>query len=246
MQFKATTKAKTLLDWFRAINAVADECIIDMSETDVVVVRVVDPANALLLDMRIPDNAWDVLETEPGTIGVDVGLMIERVRMFDLDADVTMSLDENAIVLTDGAARYTVKTLEPVSLRKAPAVPALDMPAKVTVDARRLQRLVKNAASVSDHIRIGLDTAEGCMFVRAEGDTGDYDEPLSFDGGVVVLAEHRVNVGSLYSLDYTTETAKTFAGDVVIELGNDLPMLISFVLHDAIVCYVQAPRIEKE
>lgn len=246
MNFKATTKAKTLLDWFRAINAVADECIIDTSATDIVVVRVVDPANALMLDIRMPDHAWGLLKTEPGTIGVDVALLIERVKMFDPDADVTMSLAGNAIVLTDGAARYTVKTIDPVSLRKAPAIPALDMPAKITVDARRLQQLVKRAASVSDHIRIGLDTAEGCMFVRAEGDTGDYDEPLSFDGGVIVLAAHRVNVSSLYSLDYTENVAKTFAGDVVLELGNDLPMLISFVLHDAIVCYVQAPRIEKD
>lgn len=246
MQFKATTKAKTLLDWFRAINAVADECIIDASATDIVAVRVVDPANALMLDLRMPDHAWSALKIEPGTIGVDVALLIERVRMFDPDVDVTMSLDGNAIVLTDGVARYTVKTLDSVSLRKAPAIPALDLPARITVDARRLQQLVKRAASVSDHIRVGMDTAEGCVFVRAEGDTGDYDEPLSFDGDVVVLAAHRVNVSSLYSLDYTENVAKTFAGVVVLELGNDLPMMISFVLHDAIVRYVQAPRIEKE
>lgn len=246
MKFKATTKAKTLHDWFKAINAVADDCIIDTSEADVVVVRVVDPANALMLDIRMPDHAWHVLETGPGRIGVRVELLIERVKMFDPDADVTMSLDGNAVVLTDGAARYTVKMTDPDTLRKVPGIPQLNLPAKITVDAKRLQQLVKRAASVSDHVRVGLDTADGCMFVRAENDDGDYDEPLSFDGGVVVLAEHRVNVSSLYSLDYTTEIAKSLAGDVVLELGTDLPMLISFVLHAAIVCYIQAPRIEKE
>ena len=246
MQFKATTKAKTLLEWLRAINAVADECIIDTSETDTVAVRVVDPANALLLDMRMPDHAWDVLDTEPGRLGVSVELMIERAKMFDADADVTITTRENKMVLTDGAARYTVKMIDLESLRKPPDMPALELPAKAVVDAPRLQQLIKRAASVSDHIRIGMDAAEECLFVRAEGDDGDYDEPLSFDGGVVVLAEHRVNVGSLYSLDYTVEIAKSLAGDVVLELGNDLPMLISFVLHKAIICYVQAPRIEKD
>ncbi len=246
MQFKATTKAKTLLDWLQAINAVADECIIDMSETDAVVVRVVDPANALMLDIRIPDHAWDVLETEPGRIGINMVVLIERVKRFELDADITLTTKENKLVLTGGSARYTVKTLDPVTLRKAPGIPALELPAKITVDAKRLQRLVKNAASLSDHLRIGLDTANQCMFVRAEGDTGDYEESLSFDGDVVVLEKHRVNVSALYSLDYSTETAKSLSGDVVIDLGTDLPMLMSFVLHDAIVCYVQAPRIEKE
>jgi proliferating cell nuclear antigen len=246
MNFKAQTKAKTLLDWLQAINAVADECIIDMSETDAVVVRVVDPANALLLDLRMPDHAWDMLETEPGRLGIDMMVLIERVKRFELDADITLTTKENLMVLTDGSARYTVKMLDPETLRKAPGIPELDLPAKITVDAKRLQRLVKNAASVSDHLRIGLDTDNQCMFVRAAGDTGDYEEPLSFDGGVIVLDKHRVNVSSLYSLDYTTETAKSLSGDVVIELGTDLPMLISFMLHDAIVCYVQAPRIEKD
>ena len=246
MRFKAQTKVKTLHDWLRAINAVADECIIDTSETDAVVVRVVDPANALMLDIRMPDHAWDLLDTEPGRIGVDLALLIERVKMFDPDADITITTKESKLVLTDGSARYRVRTIDPDSLRKATILPALELPAKITVDAKRLQRLVKNAASLSDHLRIGLDTANQCMFVRAEGDTGDYEESLSFDGDVVVLEKHRVNVSALYSLDYSTETAKSLSGDVVIDLGTDLPMLMSFVLHDAIVCYVQAPRIEKE
>ncbi len=246
MKFKAQTKAKTLLDWLKAINAVADECIIDTSETDAVVVRVVDPANALMLDIRMPDHAWDLLETEPGRIGTDLALLIERVKMFDPDKYITITTKKSRLVLTDGSARYTVRMIDPDSLRKATILPELDLPAKITVDAKLFQRFVMNAASLSDHIRIGVDTVDQCMFVRAEGDTGDYEESLSFDGEIVVLAKHRVNVSSLYSLDYTTETSKNLSGDVVIEIGTDLPMLISFVLHDAIISYVQAPRIEKD
>jgi len=246
MKFKATTKAKTLLDWFRAIRAVADECVFDTSETDVVAVRVVDPANALMLDLQMPGHAWDVLETESGVIGVYVDLLIERVKLFDSDASVTMSLEGNEIVLTDGTARWTVKTMAAETLRKAPRIPEINLPSKIIIDASVLQRLVKRAATVSDHITIGLNPAEGNMFVRAVGDTGDYTEPLLFDGDVVVLAEHRVAVQSLYSLDYTTEIAKVLSGDVVLKIGNSLPILISFVLHNAIVCYVQAPRIEED
>jgi hypothetical protein len=63
---------------------------------------------------------------------------------------------------------------------------------------------------------------------------------------VVVLPEHRVDVNSLFSLDYTTNVAKCTADDVVLEIGRDLPMMLSFMLHGAIVRYVQAPRIEKD
>ena len=247
MQFKATTKAKTLLDWLRAINAVADECVFDTSGTDAVTVRVVDPANALLLDMRMPDHAWDVLDMEQGRFGVDVSVLIDRVKTFDLDADITISREDgNLVRVADSSAWYTVPIIEPDNLRKAPEIPVLDLPAKVIIDAARLQRMVKRAASVSDHLRIGLEPVNGYMFVSAKGDASGYEEHALFDGEVVVLPGHRVAVSSLYSLDYTEGVAKTTAGDVVIDLGSDLPMLLSFVLHDAIVCYVQAPRVEKD
>lgn len=247
MSFKATTKAKTLLDWFKAINAVVDVCVLDTSETDAVTICTTDPANALLLDMRIPDHAWDMLDVEPGRIGVDIAELIERVKTFEPDADIAITRGaENKLQLSDGSAWYTVSILDPNSLRKSPPMPALDLPAKIIIDDKRLKQMVKRAASVSDHIRIGLDPVRGTFFVRAEGDSSQYGDTALFDGEVVVLAEHRVAVSSLYSLDYMEDVAKNLAGDVVIELGTDLPMLISFMLHDANICYVQAPRIEKD
>lgn len=247
MQFKATTTTKTLLDWFKAVSAVADECIIDTSETDVVAVRVVDPANALLLDMRIPDHAWDELEMESGQFGIDVSEAIDRLNTFDLTANVTLSRETpDKIKLSDGAAWYTIPVLIPENMRKPPAFPSLNLPATINIAAVRWQNMVKRADSVSDHIRVGLDPAEGCMFVHAEGDNSTFGEPAFFDGDVVVLPEHRVDVNSLFSLDYATNVAKRTADDVVLELGRDLPMMLSFMLHGAVVRYVQAPRIEKD
>jgi len=247
MNFKATTNAKTLLDWLRAINAVADECIIDTSEVDVVAVRVVDPANALLLDMLIPDHAWDELDAEAGTFGVDIGEMIERLKTFDPLTNITISREEpDKIKMSGGSAWYTIPVLIPDNMRKPPAYPSLNLPAQIAIDAARLQRCIKQAASVSDHIRIGLDPADECMFFRAAGDNSSYGDTASFDGAVVVSDKHRVEVSSLFSLDYTESTVKNTAGDVTIELGRDLPMVLSFMLHNAIVRYVQAPRVEKD
>lgn len=247
MNFKATTNAKTLFEWLRTINAVADECIFDLSEVDVVVVRVVDPANALLLDMRMPDHAWDELDAEAGRFGVDIAVMMGRLKTFDPLATITLSMEApDKLKMSGGSAWYTIPVLDPDNLRKPPEYPSLHLPARATIGAERLQQCIKQATSVSDHIRVGLDTAEGCMFFRAAGDDCSYGDTASFDGEVVVLAEHRVEASSLFSLDYTESTVRNTAGDVVVELGRDLPMVIAFVLHDAIVRYVQAPRIEKE
>lgn len=249
MKFKATTTAKTMCEWFEAINAVADECIIDTSETDVVAVRVVDPANALLVDMRIPDHAWDALDMEAGRFGLSVDVAIERIKTFDPAAELSISIEEedpSKIKISDKSAWYTMPILPPENLRKPPDFPSPNLPATINISAARLQMMIKRAASVSDHIRIGLDPAEDCMFVRAQGDTSSFGETASFDGEIVVLAEHRMPADSLFSLDYTTDVAKCTADDVVLELGCDLPMLLSFMLHGAVVRYVQAPRIEKD
>ena len=249
MKFKATTKTKTLLEWFQAIHAVAEECIIDTSETDVVAIRVVDAANALLVDMRIPDHAWEELEMEPGRFGLPVEVAIDMIKTFDPAADATISLDPDdasKITLSEGSAWYTLPVLMPDNLRKPPEFPSLNLPGTINIDAARLQTMVKRAGSVSDHIRIGLDPSQGCMFVKAEGDTNAFGDTASFDGDIVVLAEHRVEVSSLFSLDYTEGVAKCTADDVVVEIGRDLPILISFMLHGAVVRYVQAPRIDKD
>lgn len=249
MNFKATTKAKTMLEWFQAVNAVSDECVVDTSETDVVAIRVVDAANALLVDMRIPDHAWEELEMEPGRFGLSVGVAIDMIKTFDPAADATIFLDpEDAskITLSEGTAWYTLPVIVPDTLRKPPEFPSLNLPGTINISAARLQTMIKRAGSVSDHIRIGLDPSQECMFVRAEGDANAFGDTASFDGDVVVLAEHRVDVNSLFSLDYTEDIAKCTADDVVIEIGRDLPILISFMLHGAIVRYVQAPRIDKD
>ena len=245
MEFKAQTKAGTLLDWLRAIHAVTDDCILTTSELDVVEVRAVDPANALMIVMRMPDHAWDVLEVEADGIGIDVEKMIAKVEMFDPDADITITSDHRELrdwfIITDGSATFGLVLPDPAKMRKPPAEPRLgDLPAQFIVSAERLQRAVTRAESVGDNVWIGMNS-DGCVRVWTATDYDDYEEPLQ-TARVGVLVP--VAVRSMFSLDYMRDIVAAMCGEVLVHLGLDKSVRMSFTLHDASVTYIQAPRVE--
>ena len=253
MNFKAQTKVKTFLDWLRAIRAVSDDCIFDTSELDAVEVRVVDPANAQMVIIRMPDHAWDVLEVEAGRIGIDLERMIAEVEMFDPDADITISTEDRESIttkdqklqewlnITDGSATFGLQTLDPTRMRKPPAEPTLgDLPAQFHVDAERFRRAVKRAESVDASMSIGMEP-DGSVRVWTATDSSDYEENL-LTSPVGMFAPAAVR--SMFAIDYLRTIVDAMRGDVVVQLGQDMSVRMTFVLHAASVTYIQAPRIE--
>ena len=245
MEFKVQTKAGTLLDWLRAIHAVTDECIFTTSELDVVEVRAVDPANALMIMMRMPDHAWDSLEVEAGGIGMDVERLIAKVEMFDPTADLTITTEHRELrdwlVITDGSAIFGLKMLNTEHMRKPPGEPELgDLPVKFIIDAGKLQRAVLRAESVGDNVWIGMEP-DGSVRAWNATDHDDYKERL-LTAEVGVFAQ--VAVRSMFAIDYMRETVAAMRGGVLVHLGQDTSMRMSCQLHGANVTYIQAPRIE--
>jgi len=242
MEFKVQIKTGTLLDWLRAIHAVTDDCVLDTSELDVVEVRAVDPANALMIVMRMPDHAWDVLEVEAGRIGMDVEKLIAKVEMFDSTADLTITSEHRELrdwlILTDGSATFGLVLPDPDKMRKPPTEPELgDLPAQFLISAEHLQRAIKRAESVSDNVWIGMEP-DGCVRVWNETDHDDYKELLLFENATVTV------VRSMFSLDYMQDIVAAMCGEVLVHLGQDAVIQMSFTLHDASVRYIQAPRVE--
>ena len=253
MKFKAKTKAGTLLDWLRAIRAVSDDCVFDTSELDVVEVRVVDPANAQMVMMRMPDHVWDLLEVEAGRIGIDLEQLIAKVELFDPDASITITTGDHKVLdasgvrtwlyLTDGSATFGLEPLDTTKMRKPPAEPELgELPAMFLIDAELLRRAVRRAESVSNNLLLGVD-ADGSVRIWTAEDHEDYSETLP-EGEVAEVAILGAGVRSMFAIDYLREIVAVMHGGVAVLLGQDKSVTMSFTLHDASVTYIQAPRIE--
>lgn len=247
MNFKAQTKAGTLLDWLRAIHAVTDECILITSELDVVEVRAVDPANALMISMRMPDHAWDVLEVEAGHLGIDVERMIEKVEMFDPTADLTITSEHRKLrewlIIADGSDAFGLEMPDPANIRKPPAEPEIgELPAMFFVDAGLLQQKVRRAESVSDNLMIGVD-ADGSVRIWTATDSDNYRVTLP-EGELEEVAISGQGVRSMFAIDYMREVVAAMSGRVLVLLGQDKSVQMSFMLHGASVMFTQAPRVE--
>ncbi len=105
--------------------------------------------------------------------------------------------------------------------------------------------MIKAAEMVSDHMSMGVH--DGVFFMEATGDTDHVRLDLI---GSDLISIKPAEVRSLYSLDYLTDISKGVgsAGEIVIDLGRDLPVVIKFepTSGDCKIKYVLAPRIESD
>ena len=249
MKFKAQTKAGILLDWLHAIRAVTDECIILRSKQYVVEVRVVDPTNALALSMRIPDHVRNGLELSfDDPVGIDVDLLITAVAMFDRDEGVTISSKYreswNMVFVAGSSAVVGVARIDPAHIQVPPSnLVTGELPAKFSITAVTLQRVVKMAKFASDNLVIGVSLS-GSVGVFSESGHGYYQEtiPESDIAEVTILDD---SVQSTFSISYLKPIVNAMRGTVKILLGQDEPIQLSCVLHKANVVFIQAPVIDR-
>jgi proliferating cell nuclear antigen len=246
--FRAIVSAETLRGALDSVSVLVDECKINLNE-DGLAIRAVDPANVGMVDLTLDVEAFESYETDGGVIGVNLARLEDFVGMADSDQLVQLELDEETRKLhvrIDGL-EGTLALIDPESIRKEPDIPDLDLPATVVVEGRDIDRAVKAADMVSDHIALGVDADEEVFYVDAEGDTDDVHLTLTREDLIdLVAGEAR----SLFSLDYLKDMNKAIPKDaeVEIELGEEFPVKLHFDIAEGKgqVTYMLAPRIQSD
>jgi proliferating cell nuclear antigen len=127
-----------------------------------------------------------------------------------------------------------------------PKVPNINLPAKVAVNSEELQKGIKAAESISDHIAL-IATAEGFEMI-SEGDTDSASLKLTKE--MMVSLECKENVRSLFPLDYFSNMIRAIPSGTVVSMsiGNDYPVKLEFAIANGngTVDYLLAPRIESD
>jgi proliferating cell nuclear antigen len=158
-----------------------------------------------------------------------------------------MELDEETRKLhisLDGL-EYTLALIDPDSIRQEPDIPDLDLPARIVVEGRDINRAVTAADMVSDHIALGVREEETLFYVEAEGDTDDVHLELDEED----LIDLRTGPArSLFSLDYLKDMNRAVPtnGEVTVDLGEEFPTKMHFEVAEGegSVTYMLAPRIQ--
>jgi len=244
--FNAIVSANTLRAAIDSVGVLVDECKIHLNE-DGLAIRAVDPANVGMVDLELDADAFESYETDGGVIGVNLGRLEDIAGMADSGQLVNMELDEETRKLhiqIDGL-EYTLALIDPDSIRQEPDIPDLDLPATVVIEGRDIDRAVRAADMVSDHIALGVDDAAETFYVEAEGDTDDVHLELGRDDLIDLTAGA---ARSLFSLDYLKDINKAIPkdGEVTLELGEEFPVKLHFEIAEGMgeVTYMLAPRIQ--
>ncbi|WP_267641583.1 DNA polymerase sliding clamp [Haloarchaeobius amylolyticus] len=246
--FKAIVSAETLKTTLDSVSVLVDECKIHLND-DGLEIRAVDPANVGMVDLRLSASAFESYEADGGIIGVNLSRLEDIAGMADSGQLVELELDEETRKLhiqIDGL-EYTLALIDPDSIRKEPDIPDLDLPAEVKIEGKDINRAVKAADMVSDHIALGVDSDAGQFYVDAEGDTDDVHLELD-KSDLIDLQTGEAH--SLFSLDYLKDMNKAIPKDaeVTLELGEEFPVKLSFDIAEGqgTVLFVLAPRIQSD
>ena len=246
--FKAIVGASTFQDALDSVSVLVDECKIRLNEEELSI-RAVDPANVGMVDLTLEAAAFESYEADGGVIGVNLARLEDIAGMANSGDLIHLELDEETRKLhieIDGLS-YTLALIDPDSIRQEPDIPDLDLASEIVVEGAQLDRGIKAADMVSDHIRLRVDETDEAFFIEAEGDTDDVDLRLAREDLIALTAGP---ADSLFSLDYLKDMNKAIPSDaeVTIELGEEFPVKLHYGFAEGLgnVTFMLAPRIQSD
>ncbi|WP_406659859.1 DNA polymerase sliding clamp [Methanolobus sp. ZRKC3] len=244
--FKATIDADTLKSSIETLSVLVDEARFRISPEGLSV-RAVDPANVAMVSFELNSGAFDEFSADDCEIGMDLSKINDIFGVAGKDDKVTMELDEMSqkMSLKLGGLSYTLALLDPSTIRAEPRIPQLELPTEVVLHGKELQRAVKAAEKISDHMLLGIDGDN--FYMEAEGDTDRVRLEMPKDQLIDLKSG---DARSLFSLDYLSDIVKpaSKSNEITMELGKDFPVKISFSIAngEGKVGYLLAPRIESD
>ena len=249
MSFSAIIPVGTLSDALSPIHALVDECKIRLTD-DGLSIRVVDPANVAMADVSLASAAFESYDADGGVIGLNLERLTDVLSMGGKGDLVSLTLNEETSKLDthiDGLS-YTLALIDTDTIRQEPDLPDLDLPARIVLTGDDIDRGIKAADLVSDHISLVADDDAQEFHIRAEGDTDDVD--LAFGNDDLLSASVDSTAESLFSLDYLKDMSSPMGNDTTVSvlLGTEFPVKLRYSLSNGHV-EVQnmlAPRIQSD
>ncbi|HEV8358898.1 MAG TPA: proliferating cell nuclear antigen (pcna) [Candidatus Thermoplasmatota archaeon] len=246
MAFQSKLGADTLRSIIDSVGILVDEAKIRVAK-DGLSLKAVDPAHVAMVELTLGKGAFDDFNGDEGEFGVDLEKLKEILKLAGSDDDVNMKLDTTNNKLEVRIGNLTRRmSLVDVSGMTDPKVPKLELPATITLSVVELERGIRAAESVSDHVALSATPEE--FELTAEGDTDTVS--LHLEKTMLGALTCKDKARSLFSLDYFANMVKAARSSpsLTIHLGSDYPVRVEFEIAkgNGRVTYLLAPRIESQ
>ena len=192
-------------------------------------------------------GAFESYEAEACEIGLDLDKVKSVLKLAASGDIIKMEQDDThgRLVFKVGNITRRMNLVDTASMND-PKVPQLSLATDISLKVDELQKGIRAAESISDHIT--LRAGVGYFELSCEGDTDSVS--LRLEGDAIESINAESDVQSMFPLDYFSNIVKAIpAGTVVrVELDNDYPVKLVFALADGQVKvnYLLAPRIESD
>ncbi len=239
-------------DFQKSINAISvliDEAEFILDE-NALLLKATDPSQISMVDFRMEKGAFKEFNVEGKMkLGMDLDYLNQimgRAKPDDL-LSIELSEDKSRLVVRfkgNSTRKFQVPLID-ISAAELPN-PKIDFDATVKLKAAVLQDALKDAALISTHVSLGVDS--DCFFVKASSSKGTVDNETKKDDKSLIELNASKPAASMFPLDYLQDMLKVPGGDadITLKLKGDAPIEISYNIGSASLTYFLAPRIESE
>jgi proliferating cell nuclear antigen len=244
--FKAEIKSETLKGLVNVISTLIDEVKFTITPEGLTL-KAVDPAHVAMMELNVGAKAFESYAADNTEIGLDLDKVKTVLKLAGAGDIISIEQDEGKgrLVFKVGSVTRSMNLIDTAGMND-PKVPQLNLSANIGVLVDHLQKGIRAAESISDHIALKAD--EEGFELSCAGDTDDANlKLLKSDLESLTVTS---KVCSLFPLDYFSNLIKAIPTGVKvnIELDNDYPVRLVFKLAngEANAIYFLAPRIESD
>jgi len=250
--FEGMMEGVTLWDVVRAAHAIVTESRVFIDDKGWHI-KAIDPANVAMVIVDVPPEAFikyelkleeeEEKERKGVEIGISIDKMAEILRSVGRNEEVFLAV-KDTMFMKFGNFTFSMNLYDPSSIREAKVPTNIEFTSEVIMDGDAFRRAIEAAKRLSEYVTLSVKNDAFTVKAESEDTTMEMnlraDELFDFEAG---------DAHSSFSLDYLTSMARVFANtEVIIKLGNDVPVEISGKIADGSVAvmYLLAPAILSE
>ena len=247
--FEGMMEGVTLWDVVRAAHALVTESRVFIDDKGWHI-KAIDPANVAMVIVDVPPEAFIKYELkleeeeEKERKGMEIGISIDKtaeiLRSVGRNEEVFLAV-KDTMFMKFGNFTFSMNLYDPSSITEAKKVPEIEFTSEVIMNGEDFRRAIEAAKKVSEYVTLSVKNAAFTVRAEVEGMSMEMklseEELTDFEEG---------DARSTFSLTYLTSIARVFANtEVIIKLGNDVPVEISGKIADGSVAvtYLLAPTI---
>ena len=228
---------------FDSISSIVDEITLT-ADSEALHLRCLDRSHITFIIMDLEKTVFDEYECDiPEKIAIDCDDFNKLLKKCKTNELLKLETDDNSLIMTfegDGKRKFKLPFID--MEYDNPVPPKIDLPCKITIPSTLLKTYVEDMEFFSDKLDFIID--ENYFKVGAVGQKGDGE--IEYLHGENILEV----VKSSYSIPKLQEIMKAekFSKECSLEVGEDMPLRISFTLptDDGKLEYLLAPRLEQD